>query len=232
MDYKCVGPNLNIDPNEFLEEIMKSKARNDLTPKTIDFFIQLANHAINNLHHENPLDREDCIQAALYDLLKYWRRFDKELSNNAFAYFTQIAKNAYAKEYKKIHRNKFLKKYQIFRVERPIKSVIDFIRIDKLIENKFDSDAEYIKSFRYSDQPKKFSQWYAYEIKKSEYSDNNEEEDINTYDEVDVLKHEMDLEEMFDINKNIYYIEIKYEFKDQVQMISLDNFGGNEIYTV
>jgi len=233
MDYKCVGPTLDIDPQEFLEEIIKSKDQDKLTPRTIVFFIQIANHAINKLHHENPLDRDDCIQAALYDLTKYWRGFDKDLYTNAFAYFTQMAKNAYAKEYKKIHRNKFLKKYQIFKIRRPIKSVIDFIRIDKLIENKFDDidNAKYIKSFRYSEQPKKFSQWYVYEIKKPK-NNSEEEEDIDTYDEIDILKNKIDIKEMFDKNGGLYYVEIKYEFKDQIQVISLDNFGGNEIYTV
>lgn len=229
MDYKCVGSTLDIDKTEFLEEIIKSKKNNKLTLRTEEFFIQLANHAINKLHNENPLDREDCIQAALYDLLKYWRGFDENVSINAFAYFTQMAKNAYAKEYKKIHRNKFLKKYQIFKIERPIKDVNDFIHIDKIIESKFEDELEYIKSFRYSLQPKKFSQWYTYEIKLA----NDDNDFLLDGDEDDEkLKHAVDPSEMFNFNEGAYYVEIKYEFKDEVQMISLDNFGGNEIYTV
>lgn len=230
LKYDCVKSTLDIDKLEFLNEMIISKERDDLTKRTLEFFIQIANHAINRLHHENPLDREDCIQAALYDLLKYWRGFDKEKSTNAFAYFTQMAKNAYAKEFKKIHRNKFLKKYQIFKIQRPIKNVEDFIRIDKLIENKFEDDAEYIKSFRYSTIPKKFSQWYVYEIKNTEL-DEFEEECDDCHDD-DNLQYDVASEEMFDMNDGEYYVEIKYEFKDEVQMISLDNFGGNDIFTI
>ena len=69
----------------------------ELSPRAIDYFILLANRAILKLTFSNPLDKEDCIQSALLDLLRYWRNFNEEKSNNAFAYFTQIAKNGYAK---------------------------------------------------------------------------------------------------------------------------------------
>jgi hypothetical protein len=77
----------------------------ELSPRAIEYFILLANRAILKLTFSNPLDKEDCIQSALLDLLRYWRNFNEEKSNNAFAYFTQIAKNGYAKEYKKIHKH-------------------------------------------------------------------------------------------------------------------------------
>jgi plasmid replication initiation protein len=41
----------------------------------------------------------------MLDLLRYWQNFNEEKSNNAFAYFSQIVKNVYAKEYKKIHKH-------------------------------------------------------------------------------------------------------------------------------
>ena len=77
----------------------------ELSPIAINYFITLANRAIQKLKFQNPLDREDCIQSALLDLLRYWKNFNEEKSNNAFAYFTQIAKNGYAKEYKKIYKH-------------------------------------------------------------------------------------------------------------------------------
>jgi hypothetical protein len=77
----------------------------ELSPRAVEYFILLANRAILKLSFSNPLDKEDCIQSALLDLLRYWRNFNEEKSNNAFAYFTQIAKNGYAKEYKKIYKH-------------------------------------------------------------------------------------------------------------------------------
>jgi hypothetical protein len=76
-----------------------------LSPKAVDYFVLLANRAVLKLTFSNPLDKEDCIQSALLDLLRYWPNFNEDKSNNAFAYFTQIVKNGYAKEYKKIHKH-------------------------------------------------------------------------------------------------------------------------------
>jgi hypothetical protein len=106
-----------INNRDFTNEIIRCKygmlneetgyqhVTGELSPRAIDYFILLANRAILKLTFSNPLDKEDCIQSALLDLLRYWRNFNEEKSNNAFAYFTQIAKNGYAKEYKKIHKH-------------------------------------------------------------------------------------------------------------------------------
>ncbi len=110
-------PKYYINNRDFTNEIVRCKhgllneetgyqhTKGELSPKAIDYFILLANRAIQKLKFQNPLDREDCIQSALLDLLRYWRNFNEEKSNNAFAYFTQIAKNGYAKEYKKIYKH-------------------------------------------------------------------------------------------------------------------------------
>jgi len=110
-------PKYYINNKDFTNEIIRCKhgllneetgyqhKKGELSPKAIDYFILLANRAIQKLKFQNPLDREDCIQSALLDLLRYWKNFNEEKSNNAFAYFTQIAKNGYAKEYKKIYKH-------------------------------------------------------------------------------------------------------------------------------
>lgn len=77
----------------------------ELSPKAIEYFMLLSNRAIQKLTFSNPLDREDCIQSATLDLLRYWQNFNEEKSTNAFAYFTQIVKNGYTKEFKKIHKH-------------------------------------------------------------------------------------------------------------------------------
>lgn len=77
----------------------------ELSPIAINYFILLANRAVHRLTFPNPLDKEDCIQSAILDLLRYWKNFNEEKSNNAFAYFTQIVKNGYAKEYKKLYKH-------------------------------------------------------------------------------------------------------------------------------
>jgi DNA-directed RNA polymerase specialized sigma subunit len=104
MGYKGIKAKLEVNNEDFVKEIMISKGRNELTAKAVDYFIKIANHAIRKLHHKDPRDREDCIQFALLDLLLYWRNFDPTVSNNAFAFYTQMTYNGYAKGYKKIHK--------------------------------------------------------------------------------------------------------------------------------
>ncbi len=104
MGYKGVGAKLDINNADFTREIVLSKERGELTPKATDYFVKLANHAIKALPYTDPRDREDCIQFALLDLLLYWKNFDPNVSNNAFAFFTQITYNGYAKGFKKIHK--------------------------------------------------------------------------------------------------------------------------------
>ena len=104
MGYKKLGTKLEINNADFTREIILSKQRGELTPKAVDYFVKLANHAIRALAYNDPRDREDCIQFALLDLVLYWRNFDPQVSSNAFSFFTQIAYNGYAKGFKKIHK--------------------------------------------------------------------------------------------------------------------------------
>ena len=101
-----------INNKEFTAEIIACKKQGKLSKFAIDCFIALANRAVDRLYFEDPRDREDCIQSALFDCINYWKSFDetKTAIPNAFAYFTQMCKNGYAKEWKKIHKKTGLDK--------------------------------------------------------------------------------------------------------------------------
>jgi hypothetical protein len=96
-----------VKPKEFYEEICFSQKQNKLTKKAEDMLMLIAYRANTRLSYDNPMDREDCISFALLDLFKYWRSFKPEKTTNAFSYFTQIAKNGYAKGWNKIHPGKY-----------------------------------------------------------------------------------------------------------------------------
>jgi hypothetical protein len=106
MARKKKGDTHYINNKEFTADIIQCKQNGELSKYTIDCFISLANRAVDRLYFKDDRDREDCIQSAILDCLKYWKSFDetKMMSPNAFAYFTQICKNGYAKEWKKIHK--------------------------------------------------------------------------------------------------------------------------------
>lgn len=83
--------------------VVESKNLGRLTPDAIKIFELLINGISKKMAYKNPQDKEDCMSFAMEDLLKYWDRYDPEKSNNPFAYFTQIAKNGFAKGWKKLY---------------------------------------------------------------------------------------------------------------------------------
>ena len=112
MARKKKGDQHYINNKDFTEEIIKCKGNGELSPFALQCFMSLANRAVDRLYFRDFRDREDCIQSAILDCLKYWKSFDETKSENpnAFAYFTQMCKNGYAKEWKKIHKKTGLEK--------------------------------------------------------------------------------------------------------------------------
>ena len=96
-----------VKPKELYLEICASLEQKKLTPRAIEMLILIAERANQKLKYKNPQDREDCIGFALLDLFKYWDRFKPEKTTNAFAFYTQIAKNGYAKGWHKLHPGKY-----------------------------------------------------------------------------------------------------------------------------
>jgi DNA-directed RNA polymerase specialized sigma subunit len=95
-----------LNNRDLYDEIVKSKEQDQLTPKAEKMLVMLAERAIRKLTYVSDDDRQDCLQFALLDLLKYWRNFNPKYTN-AFAYFTEIAKRGYAKGWNKIHPKKY-----------------------------------------------------------------------------------------------------------------------------
>lgn len=95
-----------LNNKDLYNEIVKSKEQDKLTPDAEKMLILLAERAIRKMKYVDDMDREDCLQFALLDMLKYWRNFNPQYPN-AFAYFTEIAKRGYAKGWNKIHPLKY-----------------------------------------------------------------------------------------------------------------------------
>ena len=92
-----------VNNTDLMAAILKSKENGHLTPETIKMFTLMIQGISKKMAYKDPEDREDCMSFAMEDLVRYWNRFDPSKSNNPFAYYTQIAKNGFAKGWKKIH---------------------------------------------------------------------------------------------------------------------------------
>ena len=87
------------------EEIIKSRVQDELTKEAILMFMLMAKKFSNSFTYVYEEDKEDCISFAVMDCYQYWRGYDPEKSQNAFAYYTQIIKNGFAKAWRKLHGN-------------------------------------------------------------------------------------------------------------------------------
>lgn len=88
---------------DLLQEIIISKEQDELTPKAVKMLQLLTEKAVTKLHYRNKMDKDDCIQTAMMDIIKYWRGFNPEKSRNAFAYYTTIIYKGAAKGWNKLH---------------------------------------------------------------------------------------------------------------------------------
>lgn len=90
-----------------LEEMIKSKNNNELTNDAVIMLTLLCENLSKKMYYKDPEYREDCISNAILDCLQYWRNFDPEKSKNPFAYFTSVATNGFAKQWRCLGKMKF-----------------------------------------------------------------------------------------------------------------------------
>lgn len=95
----------HVKNSDLRNEIIKSKENDELTKEALDMLILMSKKFSTKLYYIYPEDREDCISSAIMDCYKYWRGYNPEKSQNAFAYFTQIIKMGSAKMWRKLYGN-------------------------------------------------------------------------------------------------------------------------------
>jgi len=94
---------IHVKNKDLREEIIRCKDADILSAKALDMLILMADKFGNKLPYIYIEDRKDCMSTAVMDCFQYWRGYDPEKSQNAFAYYTQIIKNGYAKGWRKLH---------------------------------------------------------------------------------------------------------------------------------
>ena len=89
---------------DLLLQLEISKKNGELTVECIRMFQMMSVNLSRRFSYLNEEDRKDCIAVAVMDCFQYWQNFDASKSDNAFAYFTQVIKNGFGKEWKILHR--------------------------------------------------------------------------------------------------------------------------------
>lgn len=104
-----------INSRELYDEILLSKSAGVLTPQALKMLDRMVKEISKVFKYKLEEDREDCQAFAMEDVIKYWDRFNPEKSNNAFAFYTQMIKNGYAKGWRKLYPIKSSLKISISR---------------------------------------------------------------------------------------------------------------------
>lgn len=95
-----------VNNKELLEQLKISKSQGKLTPAAQEMLLNIIHRANRKLNYRSEQDKEDCIASACLDVFKYWDRYDTD-KKNPLAYFTQIAKNGYAKGWNELYPGKY-----------------------------------------------------------------------------------------------------------------------------
>lgn len=95
--------NYYVNPQELREELARCREADQLTPRAVTLFQMMAKESSKKMRYRDEEDRKDCIAFAMMDVVRYWRSYKPEKSNNPFAYFTQMIKNGFAKGWRKLH---------------------------------------------------------------------------------------------------------------------------------
>jgi hypothetical protein len=86
---------------ELLEELLKSKEQDGLTPKAVEIFTAIAENVITRYNFD-PKNKNLLMGFAVQDCCKHWRKFDPEKNRKAYLYFDQIIKCSLTFQYKKL----------------------------------------------------------------------------------------------------------------------------------
>ncbi len=80
---------------QLLEEIKKSHVLGEMTPDFGKMIMMLCHRYAQRSEYANYSYNEDMQAYALMTVVKVWRSFNPELSQNPFAYFTQTIKHSF-----------------------------------------------------------------------------------------------------------------------------------------
>ena len=92
-----------IEKKELYSEILLSQKNGSLTPRAFEMLQRIVIECTRKFKYKYPEDKEDCISFAIQDMLLYWHKYNPEISNEVFAYYTQMAKYGLAKGWNKLH---------------------------------------------------------------------------------------------------------------------------------
>lgn len=100
---KKYPPNYYNNPDEFRDEILLSQKLGKVTPRCSELFVELIDHVAKSksFTFSSPQHREDVTGWAYTVVFVKYDKFDMSVTDNAFSYYTSIARNAIIEGFRK-----------------------------------------------------------------------------------------------------------------------------------
>ena len=96
---------IHVKNSDLRNEIIKCKEKDELSKEALEMLMLMSKKLSEKFKYIYEEDKKDCIAFAVMDCYQYWRGYDPIKSQNAFAYYTQIIKNGFAKGWRKLYGN-------------------------------------------------------------------------------------------------------------------------------
>lgn len=103
--------NYKVNNKNLYREVIVCQATGKITEELGYMFLHMAKKLKRKFKHRDE-DIDDVINHAILDALNSINKYDKDISDNVFAYFTQVIKTGIVRGYNKLH-----KKVDVYRFE-------------------------------------------------------------------------------------------------------------------
>jgi hypothetical protein len=95
-----------VENREMMKEVIISKAMGKITPRLLQQCIKVVKGVSKKFKYNDEDDRLDCEAYAYEVIIKNWYHFNELKFSNAFAYYTEIVKRAFAFQWKVLQKTR------------------------------------------------------------------------------------------------------------------------------
>lgn len=95
-----------VENKEMMYEMIISKEMGILSPKLLKMCMKIVKGVSKKFRYKEPEDRWDC-EAYCYEMIiKNWYHFDLDRYDNVFSWVTQVVKNGFALQFKRLMKSR------------------------------------------------------------------------------------------------------------------------------
>lgn len=107
VDKRIKNRNYYIQGSDFQNEYKLSQQQGEPTKRLISMFELIARRYSSKYNNLCQMDTESCINYAVMEAYSKWDKYDKNRSENIFAFFTQMIKNDLTAHYNELNGDNY-----------------------------------------------------------------------------------------------------------------------------